>query len=141
MSNQHPEEQRAGEATYHRAALYRGQRAEYESKRAYRRATRDLKEAQADLSVYRLLSSFGPSAPVGFFVAFIGVQPREELERKLLAHLETGEAVILPPEMVEGLEARRQQNRRIAPWVEGGIGRPYTAEFRKPGNEAGGRGR
>ncbi len=94
------------------AAQFRNERP---ALKAYEKAQETIYKApEADLSVYRLWWVTANS----WLVTVLGEQPDDLLERRLRAILSAGLPLILPPDALEQLLARRQEQTRRGPWVE-----------------------
>jgi hypothetical protein len=99
-------------APYLRAARF-ARTQEAVAARVYARAQAAIHRTPCELSVYRLLLE-GVT-----HVAAVGAPPPPRLDATLTQLLAVGEAVTLPPVVVQALLARRAQAGRLGPWVEG----------------------
>ena len=109
--NQEKPRQREPEpAAYLRAARFTSERT---AARVYRQAQDAIHSTPCDLSVYRFLLDQVTH------VAAVGAPPPTRLDQTLTCLLATGIPAALPAEVQQALLARREQARRLGPWVEG----------------------
>ncbi len=80
---------------------------------AYTQAQEMIFSGECDLSAYRIRYVNVP------YVVVLGQTPPAEIGQKIDKLLESGEAASLPQDIIKTLTQRRQQARRLGPWVEG----------------------
>jgi hypothetical protein len=94
---------------YFQAARFRGERP---AGRAYFRAQEAIRDAECDVSVFRV------RLEQDWHVAVLGQTPPESLDRSLRRILAWGEPTTLPDDILQQLRERRTQATKLGPWIE-----------------------